>query len=173
MLRWYMCSVTCDFSEYYQTNILKNTLGWVLLYISLYHQLQDNKPAFFNWVSYIFVSFNFFLIREVLLFLTYNNVTNLPYLQRLWDLFRTVCSLEKCTLIIAKQHSSFGQLDSITSSKQHVHRDMEQPYLAQFCAEKKHTKISCEHSAIKRCLRCQDIPRIQKISDARSVVFSR
>ena len=36
-------------------------------------------------------------------------------------------------------------------------------------ADKNHTKISCEYSAIKRCLRCRDIPRIQKLSDARTI----
>ena len=30
-------------------------------------------------------------------------------------------------------------------------RDVKWPYLAHFCAEKNHTKISYEYSAIKRC----------------------
>ena len=34
---------------------------------------------------------------------------------------------------------------------------------------KNHTKISCEYSAIKCWLRCRDILRIQKISDARTI----
>ena len=41
--------------------------------------------------------------------------------------------------------------------------------LAQFCADNVHAKISCEYSAIKRWLSCRDIPRIQKISDARTI----
>ena len=47
-----------------------------------------------------------------------------------------------------------------------VIREMLWPYLAQFYADKNCTKISCEYSAIKRWLRCRDILRIQKISDA-------
>ena len=39
----------------------------------------------------------------------------------------------------------------------------------QFYADKNHTKISCEYYAIKRWLRCRDIPRIQKMSDARTI----
>ena len=48
-------------------------------------------------------------------------------------------------------------------------RDVKRPYLAHFCAEKNHTKISYEYSAIKRWLRCQNIPRIQKISYVRTI----
>ena len=51
----------------------------------------------------------------------------------------------------------------------HYTRDMKWLYLAQFCADKNHTKISCEYSAIKRWLRCRDILRIQKIRDARTI----
>ena len=36
-------------------------------------------------------------------------------------------------------------------------------------ADKNHTKIRCEYSAIKHWLRCRDILRIQKISDARTI----
>ena len=36
-------------------------------------------------------------------------------------------------------------------------------------AGKNHVKISCEYSAIKRWLRCWDILRIQKISNARTI----
>ena len=50
-----------------------------------------------------------------------------------------------------------------------VIREMLWPYLAQFYADKNCTKISCEYSAIKRWLRCRDILRIQKISDARTI----
>ena len=48
-------------------------------------------------------------------------------------------------------------------------RDVKWPYLAHFCAEKNHTKISYEYSAIKRWLRCQNISRIQKISYVRTI----
>ena len=35
--------------------------------------------------------------------------------------------------------------------------------------DKNYTKISCEYSAIKRWLRCRDIPHIQKISHVRTI----
>ena len=38
-----------------------------------------------------------------------------------------------------------------------------------FYAYKYHAKISCEYSAINRSLRCRDISRIQKISDAHAI----
>ena len=38
----------------------------------------------------------------------------------------------------------------------------------QFYAYKNHTKISCEYFAKKRWLRCGDVLRIQKISNART-----
>ena len=41
--------------------------------------------------------------------------------------------------------------------------------LVQFYAYKNHTKISCEYSAIKRWLSCQDILCIQKISAAHTI----
>ena len=37
------------------------------------------------------------------------------------------------------------------------------------CADKNHTKINREYITIKRWLRGRDIPRIQKISDARTI----
>ena len=46
---------------------------------------------------------------------------------------------------------------------------MKWPHLVQFCLDKSHTKMSCEYSAIKRWLRCRDIPRIQKISDTPTI----
>ena len=48
-------------------------------------------------------------------------------------------------------------------------RDIQSAILGQFYADKNHTKIMCEYSAIKRWLRCRDIPRIEKISDARTI----
>ena len=39
----------------------------------------------------------------------------------------------------------------------------------QFYAYKNHTKISCEYFAKKRWLKCREVLRIQKISDARTI----
>ena len=47
-------------------------------------------------------------------------------------------------------------------------RDVFCGILAQFYAHKNHTKIRCKYFAIKQ-FRCQDIPCIQKISDARTI----
>ena len=43
-----------------------------------------------------------------------------------------------------------------------VPRDVQLGLLGQFYADKNHTKISREYSAIKRWLRCRDILHIQK-----------